>query len=400
MKKEGLPNGLTVLFEPKNGNSVVVEVMVNVGSNDEMPSERGITHFIEHMVFEGTKKRPTNRDISNEIEKIGGEFNAYTTNERTCFYVKVLKKHFRIAVEVLGDILQHSQFNEEHLQREKKVVLKEIDMVHDDPRLYQWILFQTHLFLKNPAKYPTYGDKKVIRGLTREKVVEYFKKYYIPSNITIAVVGDINNWRQELQKTFVFPASINIKKVLPHEPQATKNTLKLVRKKVANTYVVLGFKTVPRSHPEAYVLEVINGILGRGQSGRMFTEIRTKYGLAYDVGTQNISEISYGYFGVYATIDKKNVQKVRKLILKELKSLQKVTPLDVKEAKDFVEGAYCLELEEAQKVSGQMVVWEQAGDARKMETFVQNIKKVTPADVKRVAKKYFKHHLMVVLEGK
>ena len=400
MKKEVLPNGLTILFEPKKSNSVVVEIMVNVGSNDELPSERGITHFIEHMVFEGTAKRPTNRDISNEIEKIGGEFNAYTTNERTCFYVKVLKKHFRIAVDVLGDILQHSQFKEKYLQREKKVVLKEIDMVHDDPRLYQWILFQSNLFQKNPAKYPTYGDKKVIKELTREKVVQYFKKYYIPSNITIAVVGNINNWKQELQRTFVFPTSANIKKVLPHEPQAIKNTMKIVRKKVANTYMVLGFKTVPRSHSDAYVLEVINGILGRGQSGRMFTEIRTKYGLAYDVGTQNINEVSYGYFAVYATIDKQKIKKVRQVILRELKRLQKVTLLDVQEAKDFVEGAYSLELEEAQKISGQMVVWEQAGDARKMETFVHNVKKVTAGDVKRVAKKYFKHHLMVVLEGK
>src|SRR3989339_1222266 len=204
MQKLQLKNGLKVIYEHKVGHSVVIEVMIKVGSNNELPDEKGISHFLEHMLFEGTKRRPTNRDITNEIEKIGGEFNAYTSNERTCFYVKVLKKHFPIAVDVLGDILQHSQFKEKYLQREKKVVLKEIDMVHDDPRLYQWILFQSNLFQKNPAKYPTYGDKKVIKSLTREKVIEYFKKYYIPSNITIAVVGNINNWKQELQRTFVF----------------------------------------------------------------------------------------------------------------------------------------------------------------------------------------------------
>ena len=196
MKKKVLGNGLTVIFKEKKGSSVVVEVMIKVGSDFENAEERGISHFLEHILFEGTVKRSTNREISNEIEKIGGDFNAYTSNERTCFYVKVLKKHFPIAVDVLADILQNSVFNEKDIIKEKNVVLKEIDMVNDDPRHYQWILLQKTLFDKHPCKYPTYGDPKVIKDLTREKVIEFFEKYYVPNNMVVSIVGDVKNWNK------------------------------------------------------------------------------------------------------------------------------------------------------------------------------------------------------------
>src|SRR3989338_9737733 len=133
MEKRVLRNGLTVIYERRKGNSVVVQVMVKTGSNHEGKRERGISHFLEHILFEGTTKRPNNRIISNEIEKIGGDINAYTSNERTCFYVKVLKKHFPIAVEVLGDILQNPLFRTEAVEREKNIILKEIEMVNDEP---------------------------------------------------------------------------------------------------------------------------------------------------------------------------------------------------------------------------------------------------------------------------
>ena len=145
MKNVKLANGLEIIYENKNNNSVVVQVMIKVGSNDEKEDERGISHFLEHILFEGTTNRSTNQEISNEIEKIGGEFNAYTTNERTCFYIKVLKKHFSNAVDILADILQNPLFNEKHISKEKNIVLKEIDMVHDEPSYYQWVLLQKNL---------------------------------------------------------------------------------------------------------------------------------------------------------------------------------------------------------------------------------------------------------------
>ena len=400
MKKVVLDNGLTVIFEQKKCNSVVVEVLVKVGSNREEEKERGISHFIENMLFEGTKKRPSNWLISNEIEKIGGEFNAYTTNERTCFYIKVLKKHMIKAVNVLADMLQNSLFTEEAILREKNIVLKEIDLVNDEPRYYQWELLQKNIFDHHPTKHPVYGDMKVIKNLTRKKIVDYYQKYYIPNNMIISIVGDVKDWKSKIVKNFISkPGKISKMKHFS-EPLPKKNKVKILKKKIVNTYTVMGFKTVPQKHPDSYILEVINGVLGRGQSGKMFAEIRAKKGLAYDVGTQNINEETYGYFAIYATIDKKNINLVKGLCLKEIEKLKKITKNDLQEAKDYVEGDYLLEVEDSQKVADQLLFWEHVQDAKLINQFVKKIRKVTVNDVKRVINKYFNHHTFVALKGK
>jgi len=400
MKKAVLGNGLTVLYYPKKGNSVVVEVMINVGSCHEKSDERGISHFLEHILFEGTKKRPTNKEISNEIERIGGDFNAYTSTGKTCFYAKVLKKHFTIAVDVLADILQNPLLREEDIKKEKNVVLKEIAMIYDEPRFHQWILLQQNLFEKHPCKYPTYGDVKVIKTLNRIKVEAFFRRYYLPNNMVVSIVGDVPNWRKEIEKNFVFKRRKIVRTEFSEEPALRKNKKVWLKKKIFNTHLVLGFKTVSRAHADSYVLDVINGILGRGQSGKMFTEIRSKRGLGYDVGTQVMSDNNFGYFAAYAIIDKKNIDLVKNLMLEEIQNLQNVTAEEVKEAQDFIEGDYLLEMEDTQKVADQMLFWEQVKSVEEMNEYLRKVKKVTINDIKRVVGKYFNHYAQVVLEGK
>ncbi|MBI2581568.1 insulinase family protein [Candidatus Woesearchaeota archaeon] len=400
MKKAVLGNGLTVLYYPKKVNSVVVEVMINVGSCHEKSDERGISHFLEHILFEGTKKRPTNKEISNEIERIGGDFNAYTSTGKTCFYAKVLKKHFTIAVDVLADILQNPLLREEDIKKEKNVVLKEIAMIYDEPRFHQWILLQQNLFEKHPCKYPTYGDVKVIKTLNRIKVEAFFRRYYVPNNMVVSIVGDVPNWRKEIEKNFVFKRNKIVRTEFSEEPALRKNKKVWLKKKIFNTHLVLGFKTVSRAHADSYVLDVINGILGRGQSGKMFTEIRSKRGLGYDVGTQVMSDNNFGYFAAYAIIDKKNIDLVKNLMLEEIQSLQNVTAEEVKEAQDFIEGDYLLEMEDTQKVADQMLFWEQVKSVEEMNEYLRKVKKVTINDIKRVVGKYFNHYAQVVLEGK
>ena len=400
MKKVVLKNGLTVIYYPKKGNSVVVEVMINVGSCHEKNDERGISHFLEHILFEGTSKRATNKEISNEIERIGGDFNAYTSTGKTCFYTKVLRKHFSIAVDVLADILQNPLLRETDIKKEKNVVLKEIAMIYDEPRYHQWILLQQNLFERHPCKYPTYGDVKVIKALNREKVEAFFKKHYVPNNMVISIVGDVPNWKKEIEEQFLFKRGKVTKTIFPTEPALRKNKNISLKKKIFNTHLVLGFKTVSRADPDSYVLDVINGILGRGQSGKMFTEIRSKRGLGYDVGTQVMADNSFGYFAAYAIIDKKNIDLVKNLMLEEIQSLRNVTMEEVKEAQDFIEGDYLLETEDTQKVADQILFWEQVKDAEEMDNYLKKVKKVTVADVKRVVEKYFRHYAQVVLEGK
>src|SRR3989344_492960 len=399
MQKVVLVNGLKILFEEKKSSSVVVEVMINVGSNQEEAEERGLSHFLEHILFEGTTKRPTNQLISQEIEKIGGELNAYTSNERTCFYAKVLKKHFTTAVEVLADILQNPLFKETDIKREKKIVLKEIDMVLDEPRFYQWILLQKYLFTKHTCRYPTYGDKSSVLKISRERLLQYYQKYYVPNNMTISIVGEVKNWKKIIENQFRLPGTLLTRKKNSLEPSYTKTKIIREHKKISNTYLALGFKTVSKKNHDAYVLEIINTLLGRGQSGRLFTEIRSRQGLAYDVGTQHIAEVSYGYFAAYACVDKKNVDKAKKLILKELQKLKSLSLEDLAEAKVAIEGEYYLDLEDSQRMADQLLFWEQAQDAHLLKRFIKNIRKVKKGDVKRVVEKYFKNYVMIVLEG-
>lgn len=400
MNKIVLPNGLTVIYKKRPGKSVVVEMMIKVGSNSEDPKERGIAHFLEHMLFEGTKKRPSNRRIANEIESIGGDFNAYTSHEKTCFYVKVLNKHFKRAVDVLSDIITNPLLRESEFEKEKKVVLREIEMINDEPRMYQWILLQENLFSKHPTRLPVFGNPKVIKNLTRKQVENYMKKYYKPSNMVLAIVGDVNNWKPIVKEYFTLknPGKIYRKNI--SEPKSNRNKIK--RKKIpnVNTYLALGFKSVPRGHKDSYVLDVIDAILGRGQSGKLFTEIRSRRGLAYEVGSEYVNDCSYGFFATYACVKKKDVLEVKKLIINEIKKLEDVTDKDVIEAKQFIEGEYLMDLEEGQKVADQLLFWELVNDGKLMNSYIKEIKKITVKDVKRVIKKYFKNYTMTILEGK
>src|SRR3990167_5657084 len=159
MEKYRLWNGITVLFQKNSSKSVALEVMVKAGSNYENNSILGISHFLEHMLFEGTKKRPDSIIIANEIEKYGAEFNAYTSINRTAFFIKIINRHFDAALDILSDMVANPIFREDKIEKEKKVVLREIDMITDDARQHQWVLFQKNLFEKHPAKNPILGTK-------------------------------------------------------------------------------------------------------------------------------------------------------------------------------------------------------------------------------------------------
>jgi zinc protease len=220
--------------------------------------------------------------------------------------------------------------------------------------------------------------------------------------MVITIVGEVPSWKEEIKKQFTFRSKkekkISLKPALTTILQ--KSMVKKEQRKVVNTYIIMGFRTVPAIHPDAAALEVINGIVGRGQSGRMFAEIRGKRGLAYDVGTQNVAESSFGYFAIYASINRKNVTTVKSLIMQELDKLSRVSQADLREAIEYIEGNFYLGTEDAQKLADQILFWEQMENAALLDTFIARIKKVTISDIKRVVKKYFNRHVFVILEGK
>ena len=273
-------------------------------------------------------------------------------------------------------------------------------MVHDEPNYYQWVLFQKNIFTKHPAKNPTYGKRNVIKNLTRTKIIDYFTQNYVPENIAVSIVGNVPQWKTLMEKSFSIKSGKKsvLKRVI--EPRATRNTVRREKKNIVNTYMILGFKTIPRNHKDSYVLDVIHSILGRGQSGKMFIEIRSTKGLAYDVGTQNVIDTSFGYFAIYATIDKKNIINVKNIILAEMQKLKNTTAQELKEAKDYIEGNYLLEIEDNQKVADQLLFWDHVQSVDLMNMFLKNVKNVSLSDIRRVVKKYFNKYTMTVLEGK
>ena len=400
MEKHTLENGITIIFEKNSSKSVAIEVMFKVGSNFESAKMAGISHFLEHMLFEGTKKRKDSREIANEIEKYGGEFNAYTTGDRTAFFIKIINKRLDIALDILSDMVANPVFNEKVLDKEKKVVLKEINMVTDDPRMHQWILFQKELFEKHPAKNPTYGTIEAVKSFERNHVSDYYFTHYIPNSMIISVVGNVRDVKEKIKKYFgnLLPKK-QFKRAVVNEPLQSKPKTFFEKKKTLNSYIALGYKTVSRMDKESYVFDAIAAILGRGQSGWMFDEIRNKLGLAYQVGVNNESESDYGIFAVYAGLDKKNIKKAREIMLEQFKRLENISENDLEEAKAYIEGKHTIDMEDNFHHADNLAFWESIKDASLAGSYIKNIRKVSLNDIKRVAKKYLNENFtMVVVE--
>ena len=288
------------------------------------------------------------------------------------------------------------------MEKEKQVILKEINMVTDDPRQHQWILFQKEVFDKHPAKNPTYGTVKAVKAVSRKTLVDYYRKHYCANNMIVTISGNVGNIKGKVEQYF---GKIKSKKTNPrkivNEPLSRK-TKKFVEKRVTkNSYMVLGYRTVSRLHRDSYALDVIQGILGRGQSGWMFNEIRNKRGLAYQVGLMLEHEKDYGFFAVFCGLHKNKIEEAKKIILEQFKKLQKIDGKILNESKTFIEGSFTLQMEDNFSVSDSNGYWETIKDAKLGDNYVNNIKKVSLKDVKKAAKKYLNDkYTLVVIEQK
>lgn len=401
MERFRLQNGMTLLYQKTNTNSTTVNVLVKTGSNNEPNDISGISHFIEHMLFEGTKKRPSSRLIANEIEKLGGIFNAYTSGEVTCYYAKVMNKDIEKAFEILSDMALNPLFEDKIIDKERKVIMKELHMVIDDPRFYQWRLFQQELFKGHPAANPTLGTEASLKSMSRNKIMDYYKKYYSADKMIISVAGSVNGINLMTEKYFSGLRQNSSK--LPSHPKIPKQSLsvKTEKRKILSSYWIIGYKTPPRSSRESYALDIIAAILGRGQSGKMFDEIRNKKGLAYEVGVNHEPSKEQGYFAVYASTDKANAEKGRKIALKVINAVGKTTEKELEEATTYIEGRHAIEMDETDKFADRLAYWEFISRGEDALHYMENIRKVTLADVKNATAKYLnENYTMVILEPK
>jgi predicted Zn-dependent peptidase len=397
MQRFKLKNGLIVLYEKKKGQSVAVEVCINVGAVDENDKISGISHFLEHILFEGTKTR-TARQISSEIENLGGEFNAATDVERTYYYAVLLNKHFEKAVEILSDMMFNSTFKEKAIKKEKGVIVEEITTTNDNPMNYQWIAFQDKLYDSSNLRRATYGTKRTVKALTRKIIMDYHRKHYVPGNMVVSIVGDVKNAKKIVEKYFgKVKFGKSVKKNIAKEQVSYKRNEIVVNKRIDNSYVIVGFKGPDRKNKDSYSIDIINAILGKGQSGRLFNDFRLKEGLAYVVGSSSEANKFSNYIAAYVSTAKKKVEKCKKMLVEEFK-LKDLKKEEIEEAKQYIEGSLLIKMEDVAERADVNTYWTIMGsDVKK---YIRNIKKVNMADVKRVMKKYFNKPTIIILKEK
>ncbi len=397
MKKYKLRNGMTLVHENTHSKSLVIQALVKVGSNDEGKGIRGIAHFFEHMLFEGTEKRKDSKMIASEIEDLGGEMNAYTNSEVTAYHIKVLAKHADTAIDVLSDMLLHSTFPKKMIEKERKVILKEIHMVLDEPRHYKWVLFERALFRRHPMRFPTYGSVEDVSSMDREKLVRFYHSHYVPKNMIVGVIGNVPKIRQKIEEAFSMPFGKVMVKKYPQEPTLQFSRVRREHRKTQSAYTVLGFLTCGRNHKDSFALDILEAVLGRGQSGRVFDAIRTRYGLSYEVGVRLDLGKDIGYIAAHASTDAKKADRAKKLMLEEFR--RPVSSKEVADAKTFLEGNFVLEQESPEERADELCLMEYLSTAEEIGAYVRKIRKVPYREIILAQKKYFSRPYALAVIG-
>jgi predicted Zn-dependent peptidase len=346
-RKSLLPNGIRVITERMpHVRSVAVGVWVETGSRYETGGRDGVSHMIEHLVFKGTATR-TAEDIAITMDSVGGQMDAFTTKEHTCFYVQVLDEHLPLAVDLLTDILLHPLFNGDELEREKSVVLQEIKMVEDTPDDVIHDIFAEQLWPRHPLGRPILGTRESVNGFDRETILGYFGEEYTPKRIIIAVAGNVTH--EHVVELFGRGFNGFVHDPTSHvgEPPRLTPSVNIVHKSLEQVHLVMGFPGLHQSAPERYALFLLNDVVGGSMSSRLFQEVRERQGLVYSIHTGVQSFVDAGTLYVYAATDAQNFSKVLKSTLKELRELKKhgITADELKRSKDHLKGSLMLSLE-------------------------------------------------------
>ncbi len=344
-----LSNGTRVLTAPMaHAQSVSCFVMFAAGSRYERRDESGIAHFAEHMFFKGTERRPTARDIATEIDAIGGEFNAFTGKELTGYYVKCAAETRDVALDVLVDMLRNSRFDAGEIDREKGVIVEEMNMYADTPRSYVGNVWERHLYGDQPLGWDVIGTEETVRGATRETFLGYLDRWYRPERTVVGLGGQIGEdviGRLEELVGGIEPGSTGSPEavVLP----GNGSPVRLHTKQSDQAHVVIGARSYPHAHPDRYAVQLLSTVLGGGMSSRLFTEVRERRGLAYYVFSGNQSYSDAGTLGAQAGVDLSRIDEAVETIVGELRRMadEPVPADELEKARAFAKGRFVLGLE-------------------------------------------------------
>ncbi|NBS41407.1 insulinase family protein, partial [bacterium] len=355
-----LSNGMRVHLMPFAGTqAATVLVFVKVGSRYEYADINGASHYIEHLMFKGTKRRPTTLDISRDLDAVGAEYNAFTGKEYTGYYITIEAGKLPLAVDMIHDMMFHSKYDAAEMDRERGVIIEEINMYNDNPMMHVEDLLEEAMFDGSTLGWNIAGDAKRMRGMTREQVIAFRDAYYIPSRVVIGVAGKVNKSTLALiKKTFgsvkAKPAPAEYEKIAPKAAKAAKTSkaalsVRVQEKHVEQLQVAFGFPSYGVADKRNAALSILGSILGGTMSSRLFVSVREKKGLCYFVRAENSAYDDTGAFAIRSGLDKSRLKEAVKTIVEEIEKIKKtgVTPRELKDAKDNFRGRLLLRLEES-----------------------------------------------------
>jgi len=399
VKKTTLGNGIRILTKTMpHFRSVTMGVWVNVGARDESAQESGLSHFIEHMIFKGTRRR-TGYEIAKEFDAIGGQTNAYTSMEHTCYHAKVLDSHVQTMVDILTDIFLNSRFEEKDIQTERPVILQEIGMMEDSPEEHIHLLAGEGFWGDNPLGRSILGTRENIIGFSAEAVREFFHRLYLPSRIVISAAGNIHH---EQLVTLLGPAFGAIPCVDGFPERITprgRSQVGLYHRDLEQVHICLAAPGLSITDPRRYALSILNTILGGNMSSRLFQEVREKRGIAYSVYSYISAHIDTGMFGIYAGVDPKRTHECVELIIQQMRSLrsERIRSSELQGAKEFLKGNLLLASESVDNQMARLAQNEiHYGRYVPLREVLNHIESVSEADIRDLSRSLFQDQQMVL----
>jgi predicted Zn-dependent peptidase len=353
--KAVLDNGLRVITSAMpHSRSVCIVVLVGAGSCYESDEEAGISHFAEHLFFKGTQRRPTSKEISQDIEGVGGIINAGTDKEVTVYWCKVASPHFSIALDVLSDLLLNSRFGAADIEKERQVIIDEINMSMDVPELRVNTLIDELLWPNQPLGRQVTGYKKTVSSLTREQLLNYVARRYVPNNTVLSIAGNIQHDEAmaQIEPLFEKWAAGQVSTGYVSDDEQTETRLRIEPKDIEQAHLCLAVHGFSHFHPQRFTIDLFNTVLGGGMSSRLFIEIRERRGLAYDIHSYAEHFLHSGSLVIYAGVEPEKTDIALAAIIQELsKAKQEIAASEVTRAKELSKGRLYLRFEDSQNVA-------------------------------------------------
>jgi predicted Zn-dependent peptidase len=391
-QKTVLPGGLRIVSEYiPHVRSVSLGVWVQTGTRDELPEENGISHFIEHMMFKGTRRRKAS-DIAESLEAVGGHLNAFTGKELTCYYAHILDEHLPLAIDVLADMLTDSVFDPEEMAKEKSVIIEEINSVEDTPEDWIQDLFMRDLFPQHALGFSTLGTREIIGALQREQQFDYIRRHYTQNRLLVAAAGNVDhaNLVAQVGERFNILPSNGARLVLPPSVKSMPNSV--TEDKCSQTHICLGTLALRFNDPRKFVLLVLNTLLGGGMSSRLFQTIREQHGLAYSVFSFQDFMLDTGVFGVYLGTDPDRAQQATALLRQELNRLreERVSTGELERTINQLKGSLMLGLESTSSRMSRLAKMEiYLGEYVTLDEVCSGIESVTAGQINQLAQDLF-----------